>query len=94
MMVVRGASRYSATEELLRVCREGLGVVITTDRYRGFRTFRRVREVKPPIIELILRGGCWESAISNSRSTFWQTSGMASDGLGFRTFRPMRLSRE
>jgi len=46
MMVVRGASRYSATEELLRVCREGLGVVITTDRYRGFRTFRRVREVR------------------------------------------------
>ena len=48
------------------------------------------------IIELILRGGCWESTISNSRSTFWQTSGMANDGLGFRTFRrvmePRRVS--
>ena len=47
MMVVRGASRYSATVDLLRVCRLGLGVVATRDHYRGFRTFRRVRETRP-----------------------------------------------
>lgn len=47
MMVVRGGSRSSDTATLLRICRLGLGVVATGDRYRGFRTFRGFREARP-----------------------------------------------
>lgn len=47
MMVVRGGSWYSGREELLRICRLGLGVVAARDRYRGFRTFRGFRETRP-----------------------------------------------
>lgn len=46
MKILRGSSWYSSTGHLLRICREGVGAVITKDRYWGFRTFRRLREVR------------------------------------------------
>lgn len=90
--VYRGGSWYYDREGLLRLCRHGLGVVATGDSYRGFRTFRGVREVLPVPVRLE-RGGSWHNREVVYVRPAMSFGGVAAQGSilrGFRVWRGVR----